>query len=198
MIKHLQYSFFLLFFSIGVYAQSDTEMNDSLNLLDRSSELQIYRFDATFFEMYYPQSGTFNTNREMERQFFQMPEQLNSAETNYSIDSEFHYYYSPTFSLWRNTNPLYFGAALNTNRLFDWDKLNIFFDANGQMINNYEIGEKGYFVESEKSRAIFWQMGAGASYEVAPRKTIFIKSSALFRNSQFIGQRHAGGLNVKF
>lgn len=198
MIKYLQYSFFLLLLSISAYTQNYTEVNDSLKLLDKSSELQIYRFDAAFFEMYYPLSGTFNTDLRKERQFLQVTQQLNSAETNYSIDSEFHYYYSPTFSFWRNTKPLYFGAALNTNHIFDWDKLNLFFDANGQMINSYEIGEKGFFVESEKSRAIFWQMGAGASYEIAPRKTIFIKSSAIFRNSQFIGQRHAGGLNVKF
>jgi len=187
-----------MLFSVFASAQNVTEVNDSLKLLQNDLRINAAFFDAAFFETYFPQSGTFNAMLQMESQFLHQPNQTSNWQTIYMSSSDFHYYHSPSFTFWQNSKPLLFGATYHTNNLFGIEKLNFFTDLNGQVVNNYELSELNYLVPSEESLGLFWQIGTGIGYEFAPRKTIFIKSSAHFRNTQFIGTKHVGGINVKF
>lgn len=160
--------------------------------------MNISQFDAAFFNLYFPEGGTFKANQQKEMHFFQTPDVLRFSQTFYGHQSDFHYYHSPSLTFWRNSKPLLFGAAYQAKNLFGQEKLNFFADVNGQVVNNYELNELNYLVPSEESLGLFWQVGTGIGYEFAPRKIVFIKSSAHFRNTQFIGKKHVGGINVRF
>ncbi|MBN2263663.1 MAG: hypothetical protein JW735_12155 [Prolixibacteraceae bacterium] len=198
MFRLFSCSCLLMHFFLFTSAQNHTEVNDSLNLFQKDFSINAAYFDAAFFETYFPQSGTFNAMLQMESQFLHQPDQASNWQTIYMPRSDFHYYHSPSFTFWRNSKPLLFSATYHTNNLFGFEQLNFFADVNGQVINNYELNELNYLVPSEESLGLFWQIGTGIGYEFAPRKTVFIKSSAHFRNTQFIGTKHVGGINVRF
>lgn len=164
---------------------------DSLNIFAPT-------FDLMFFNQYYPESGQVQVQQKMNSQFFSVNADLNHYQTSIFLNNSQHYYSDGTFTFWQNDKPFVLAARLNLKNIMGWKKLDLIFDASGQMVNLYDISELGHFIESDKGSGMFWEIGGGVSYEIAPRKTIFMKSSAVFLNNKFIGSRHVGGLNLRF
>jgi len=154
-------------------------------------------FDRLFFSQYYPESGQVQVQHKMNSQFFIENTDFPRYQTSIFLNNSHHYYSDGTFTFWQNDKPFALGARLNLKNTMGWEKLDLFFDANGQMVNPYDINELGHFIPAE-GIDMFWEIGGGVSYEFAPRKTIFMKSSALFLNKKFIGSNHVGGINVRF
>lgn len=191
---------FTSIFSMFYFLSFSQEVNDSTNLNFEYDEALIVPmlFDDEFFYKYYPLSGVNNVQVRMNSMIFNELTDIPKYQ-QFSYNSKgFYQYQNNGFSYWQNNIPLALGIRFSFKEALGWDKFDLFFDANGTMINNFDLTSMGVFMIPDHYRSFYWEAGAGVGYEFSPGKTFFIKSSAMFMNKKYIGQKNVGGLNMTF
>lgn len=193
-------SILYLFITLSGFYCLAQEKSDTLNINSKYQEPLInpFIFDIDFFNTYYPLSGDFIVNNRMSGLLYNKQDQISKYQVYSHSPNTYYQYYSNGYCFWQNDKPLLLGASIHLNELFDWDKLDIFLDAQGGLYNVYDYNEKLNVFETTNKRAFSWNASAGMGYKVSKGSTIFIKSSVSFDNLTPVGSSNFGGMNMKF
>ena len=187
--------FFVMYPNTPVMAQQE---RDSVLIAPKFSvdNKTTYQFDASFYS-HYPLSGEMNVENRLLNQFFSYDSNVLDQYRYYFTSENYFYQYSNNgYRFWQNGNPLEMGIRFSLKEALDWDKLDLFFDADGLVINFYEPDESGKPINM--GNGVLWNAGVGVGYKISPGKTIFLKSTFSSKNFIPIGSQHVGGVNVKF
>lgn len=155
-----------------------------------------YLFDSSFCDRY-PMSGEFNVSNQKQHLVFEY-DQVNGNTSEFISTPEkiFYHFSSNGYQFWQNSKPLAMGFSYHLKEAFGWDKFDVFMNGGSILINDYEDPTLGNMSPIEK--AFYWEAALGVGYKVSKESTIFIKSSVQFRNFTPVGNRHLGGVNMKF
>lgn len=188
---------FLFLFLVQPYFSNAQEKADSLEISPFLNFNSSYFVDDAFHFQH--SLNVFNNLKiTMDQIYFQS----NDEVARYVFDEyhrNFFYGYSKGgYTFWQFGNPLNLGMHFSFQEALGWNKFDLFFDADGVLVNKYiwneDTGELLYYGDKNP----VWRASVGISYELKPDADLRLRTRSVFSGKKYLGQGYEGGVRMKF